>query len=128
MKRLIVIAAFGLGLAACSHQDSSTSASAPGDAGATDTTASRTTRNELGGPSTGVGAAVTASSGTGTATASGAAANESAADRAKSNGEVRRGMNTGTPPAGTGGQNPTVNSNDVGNAKSSTPQNNGSTR
>jgi hypothetical protein len=32
------------------------------------------------------------------------------------------------PPAGTGAQQPNVNSNGVGNAGNSTPQNNGSTR
>lgn len=74
------------------------------------------------GPNTGVGAATTASSGVGTATASASSAVESDAAVSGQPGA------TAPSPAGTGAENPTVNSNGVGNAGTSTPQNNGSNR
>lgn len=72
------------------------------------------------GPDTGVGAATAASSGVGTATASGSTAIESDAALSKDQNPAS--------PAGTGAQNPTVNSKGVSNAGSSTPQNAGSNR
>ena len=76
--------------------------------------------NTNAGPDTGVGAATAASSGVGTATASGSTAIESDAALSKDQNPAS--------PAGTGAQNPTVNSNGVSNAGSSTPQNAGSNR
>jgi hypothetical protein len=102
MKRFLVGAALAMVLAGCAKNDS------------TNTSAQTT---EPAGPATGVGAGAAASSGIGTASASGSTAIESQSAEQKP-----------IPPAGTGAQNPTVNSNGVANTGSSTPQNSGSTR
>jgi hypothetical protein len=137
MKLYVGIGIAGLLFAGCAREQSSdvTTAAPPADQTAGQGTTSDQIPNAAGsstrlnsivrtnaGPDTGVGASATASSGVGTATASGSAAVESDAATAKQQSA------TGASPAGTGVQNPTVNSNGVGNAGSSTPQNSGSNR
>ena len=138
MKRLLGICSVGLILVGCARQEDSDYVSGSAPAGEQGSAQSNSAVNEVpntggsytrlnsivrtnAGPDTGVGASATASSGIGTASASGAAANESDA-------AINNQNNQQPSPAGTGVQDGTVNTNKVGNAGSTTPQNSGSTR
>jgi hypothetical protein len=128
----IFVVAVGLAVAGCSKNESSASPSArqgataeannstvePNASGSSTRLqpAPRST-TEPAGPATGVGAGAAASSGIGTASAEASTANESRSSEKKV-----------VPQAGPGAQHPEVNSNGVGNAKSSVPQGPGVTR
>jgi len=115
MKVLVGIGVVGLVFSGCARDETTEVTTAAPPLNRTETTTNA-------GPETGVGAAATASSGIGTATASGSSAVESDAARAKQENA------TNASPAGTGAQNPTVNSNGVGNAGGSTSPNPGLNR
>jgi hypothetical protein len=116
MKRMLFLAALGLLLAGCSQSDNTSTSAASTNAGSSTVQLPAST-TEPAGPSTGVGASAAASSGVGTATASGSTAVESAVTEDKS-----------IPPAGTGVQDATVNTNGAGHAVPTQPQNGASTR
>ena len=136
MRSFIGIAGISLALVGCAKQENAgyDSGTAPAlEQGSAQTNNSAETQNTgsfetrlhsvvrtNAGPDTAVGASTTASSGVGTATASASATVESDAAVARAAGENQNLDGTPTP-AGTGAQNPAVNSKGVRNAGSSTP-------